>query len=115
VQAAPTVPANMQILDATMYNFQDCGETKKETLSSDDIQALCDIYPIARDPGICSRVGADGFVPPDDFGADSAVPPGGHGCCDASASARPDATLVLAGATIFLMMRRRRAAHLRSP
>jgi hypothetical protein len=33
---------------------------------------------------ICSRVGADGLIPPDDFGADSAVPSGGRGCCDAS-------------------------------
>ncbi|HEX8108802.1 MAG TPA: hypothetical protein VF516_13815 [Kofleriaceae bacterium] len=111
VAATPTLPASMQILDATMYPFQDCGETKKATLSSDDIQALCGIYPVARDPGICSRVGADGLVPPDDVGADSAVPSGGHGCCDASASARPDASLVLAGATFVLVMRRRRAAR----
>lgn len=111
VGSNPTLPANMRILDATMYNFQDCGETKKETLSSDDIQALCDIYPIAKDPGACSRVGADGLIPPDDLGADSAVPSGPGGCCDASASPRPDASLVLSGATICLLMRRRRAAR----
>jgi hypothetical protein len=55
---------------------------------------------------------ADGLIPPDDFGADSAAPSGGRGCCDTSASPRPDASLVLAGATIFLMMRRRRAARI---
>ena len=36
-----------------MYNFQDCGETKKETLSHDDIDAICAIYPKADDPGTC--------------------------------------------------------------
>jgi hypothetical protein len=105
-----TLPA--KILDATMYNFQDCSETKKETLSDDDIQAMCDIYPVARDPGTCQRVGADDPILSDDvFGGDSPAPSGGHGCCDASAGARPDTSLVLAGATIILLMRRRRSAR----
>jgi len=42
------------IADATMYNFQDCGETKKETLSDDDIKAICEIYPPGTDSGGCS-------------------------------------------------------------
>jgi hypothetical protein len=54
------------ILDATMYNYQDCGETKKETLTDDDIDAICAIYPLQKSPNTC--------VPP---------PPESSGCCDA--------------------------------
>lgn len=79
------------ILDATMYPFQDCGETKKETLSDDDIQAICDIYPAADAPGTCEPV---------HFG-------GGGGCCEAGA-APPAGALVLA-ASVILLARRRRA------
>ena len=86
VQANPTLPANMKILDATMYNFQDCGETKKETLSTDDIQAMCSIYPAAS-PLPCKGPGSSG------------------GCC--SASDRPEGALLMAG-TVVLLMRRRR-------
>ena len=39
-----------------MYNFQTSGETKKESLSDDDIQAICDIYPTSKDPGACEPV-----------------------------------------------------------
>jgi hypothetical protein len=53
------------ITNATMYNFQECGEVKKETLEADDIAAVCGIYPIATDPGTCEPVGDPG------------------GCCDA--------------------------------
>ena len=44
------------ITEATMYPFQDCGETKKETLEPDDIAAICTIYPTAKDPATCSPV-----------------------------------------------------------
>jgi hypothetical protein len=44
------------IVDATMYNYQDCGETKKETLEPDDIAGLCGIYPKADDPRTCEEV-----------------------------------------------------------
>ncbi len=54
-----------KILDATMYNFQDCDETKKETLSDDDITAICTIYPIAKDPHSCEPASVS------------------SGCCDA--------------------------------
>ena len=46
--------------DATMSNFQDCGEVKKETLSPDDINAICTIYPMAKDPGTCEPVASTG-------------------------------------------------------
>ena len=42
-----------RIVNATMYNFQDCDETKKEVLSPDDITAIGSIYPVAHDPGTC--------------------------------------------------------------
>jgi hypothetical protein len=86
VQAMPTVAANRAILDATMYNFQDCGETKKETLSDDEIQSMCAIYPIAS-PLPCK------------------APSTGGGCC--SASGRPEGAFLMTGAVVLLMRRRR--------
>jgi hypothetical protein len=44
------------ITEATMYNFQDCGETKKASLEADDIDGICTIYPLAADPGTCDPV-----------------------------------------------------------
>jgi hypothetical protein len=44
------------ITEATMYPFQDCGETKKETLEADDIAAICTIYPTTNDPHSCAPV-----------------------------------------------------------
>ncbi|MGN6105258.1 MAG: hypothetical protein ACTHU0_09160, partial [Kofleriaceae bacterium] len=79
------------IIEATMYNFQACGETKKESLTADDTGAICAIYPIADDPGTCGRVGED------------------TGCCSASR----DGTLPLGGGLAsalvgLLVLRRRR-------
>jgi len=103
-----------RILDATMYNFQTCGETTKESLSDDDIQGKCDIYPLGRDPGSCGRVGPDGLIdtpnPTDDvFGVDRTVVPTGGGCCGAAGSTRPEASILLTGLTIALVIRRRRS------
>jgi len=106
------VTIDPRIVEATMYNFQDCRETKKETLSDDDIQAVCDMYPIVRNPRTCNHAGGGGPVLGDDFfGGDSPGAAGGGGCCDTSAGARPDANMILAGATIALLMRRRRPAR----
>lgn len=92
VQAAPAVPGNMKILEATMYNYQDCGEIKKSSLSDDDINAICAIYPTAKDPGTCEPVGGTT----------------GGGCCSASRGAdRPIGALLLAGG-VALWVRRRR-------
>ncbi len=78
------------ITDATMYNFQECGETKKESLEADDIAGACNIYPAANDPGECSRVDAPG------------------GCCSTcGCSPNPAALALLAGALLFLIVRRR--------
>ena len=83
--AVPDCASNLpaKITEATMYNYQSPGETKKETLSDDDIQAMCDIYP--KD------------VAPKDSG----------GCCSASGG-RPDGALLLAGATLGLLFAGRR-------
>jgi len=40
--------------EATMYNFQECGETIKATPEADDVAGICAVYPIADDPGECS-------------------------------------------------------------
>jgi hypothetical protein len=91
VQATPTLPANMKILEATMFNFQECGETKKETLSDDDIQSMCSIYP-ASAPHSCQAVGSTG----------------GGGCCSASGRDRPELAFLLAGTTLLALRRRRK-------
>jgi len=83
-----------RILDATMYNFQDCGETKKEMLSPDEINAMCRIYPVSMDPKACDRPGATG-----------------GGCCSASGGDRPEVSLLLAGTTILLLRRRRKLSR----
>ncbi|HEU0029632.1 MAG TPA: hypothetical protein VFQ53_03290 [Kofleriaceae bacterium] len=76
------------ILEATMYNFQDCGETKKASLSPDEVSAICTVYPKAEDPGTCDPVGN-----------------GDTGCC--SASGRPTPVLLLAGLTAYILGRRK--------
>lgn len=44
------------ITDATMYPYQECKETSKATLSQDDIDAVCAVYPKSQDPGTCDPV-----------------------------------------------------------
>jgi uncharacterized protein (TIGR03382 family) len=87
-----SVAGNMSITEATMYNFQDCGETKKESLSADDIAAVCAIYPIANDPGTCEHVGESG------------------GCagCSSSGSGIPMGSVLGALGVGALVLRRRR-------
>lgn len=75
------------IINATMYNYQDCGETKKEQLSADDTGAICAIYPTSKDPNSCAPVTAAG------------------GCCDAGG--QPGAALL--GLVAFRRKVRRRA------
>jgi hypothetical protein len=81
------------ITEATMYNFQDCGEMKKESLSQDDTTAICTIYPAADDPGTCG--------PPKSTGG---------GCaCNTAGNLPIDSFWAFAGAGIvFLCVRRRR-------
>jgi hypothetical protein len=79
------------ITEATMYNFQDCGETKKASLSPDDINAVCTIYPIAEDPKSCDHV----------------PEPGGCGGCSSDSPAFPS-VLVSALTFAWLVGRRRK-------
>jgi hypothetical protein len=48
----------MSVTEATMFNFQQCEETKKKTLEDDDVQFVCDVYPPVLDTGDggCCRV-----------------------------------------------------------
>jgi hypothetical protein len=79
------------IIDATMYPFQNCGETSKEVLTPDDTDAICAIYPTAEDPGTCTPV--------DEHRG---------GCCDAGGA--PGPPLAVAATTMFLLVRRRRVS-----
>jgi MYXO-CTERM domain-containing protein len=83
--SSPMLPP--KITESTMYNFQDCGETKKETLESDDINAICTIYPTAMDPGSCEPVHVGG-------------------CC--SAGDGPAGPLALVGLTAIVLRRKTR-------
>lgn len=82
--------ATPAMMDATMFNYQDCGETDKSTLSADDVAGACAIYPIADDPGSCERVGDSG------------------GCCDASSGGGFPLGAGLASALVGLVLLRRR-------
>jgi hypothetical protein len=76
------------IVDATMYPFQQCGETSKATLSADEVSAVCTIYLSADDPGVCAL--------PD---------PLDDGCCSTGRRGPP---LPLAALTVLALRRRRR-------
>ena len=84
-----TATTDPTILNATMYPFQDCGETKKEALSSDDIAAICAIYPNAKNPNNCQQV----------------TPPGSG--CGCTTHGGAGGALVL-GAALSAVLRRRK-------
>jgi hypothetical protein len=54
---SPTLPDS--VIEATMYNYQECGETIKTTLESDDTEGFCAAYPLANDPQECKPVATD--------------------------------------------------------
>jgi hypothetical protein len=84
--------SNMAITGATMFNYQACGEVTKETLEQDDINAICAIYPTAKDPGTCEPVGDGG------------------GCCE-TGSRSAGSSLVMAMVVLTGFWRRRRRAR----
>ena len=88
VPSCATSMNNPAITEPTMYNFQDCGETKKETLEPDDINAICTIYPTAKDPNTCSAVSAPSA-----------------GCCSTGSGSTGPAVLAM---FVVLAARRRR-------
>ncbi len=82
-----------EILNATMYPFQNCGETIKETLEDDDINGICAIYPTAKDPHTCT----------------APVPATTGGCCSAGGSSS-DALALAAMTSALVLARRRRSS-----
>ncbi len=48
---SPTIDADLT--EATMYNFQSCGETKKASLEQGDVDGFCGIYPQGEHPSSC--------------------------------------------------------------
>ena len=82
--------ADPDVTEATMYNYQECGEVKKESLEQDDTDAICAVYPLADDPGSCD--------PPD----------GGGGTCGGCAARDTSGPVLLTVGLLLLVLRRRR-------
>jgi hypothetical protein len=91
---SPEAALSQEVRDATMYNFQVCGETKKATPEPDDIAGICAVYALANDPGTCSRVEVDD----------------GGGCwgCAATGDSAARGSIAL-GLIALVALRRRRA------
>lgn len=84
------------ITEATMYNFQGCGETKKASPEADDVAGVCTIYPLAADPGECRNPSLDT-----------------GGCCTMTVAGRergelPYGVIGLSTAVVALLWSRRR-------
>ncbi|MBX3156937.1 MAG: hypothetical protein KF773_13265 [Deltaproteobacteria bacterium] len=86
--------ADPKITEATMFPFQDEGETKKATVEADDVAGVCAIYPIAKDPGTCASAGSD------------------TGCCSAS-NGSTGAVAVYAGLGLVALGALRRKPRVR--
>ncbi len=80
-----------EILEATMYPEQVCGETKKASLAADDLAAMCAIYPSADDPGVCEA--------PDDTSG---------GCCSSGGGGGGTAAPLTIALALLIGGRRRR-------
>jgi hypothetical protein len=52
----PISSLSSEVINATMYNFQDPMETKKRTPEQDDLDGVCSNYPKAMDPAVCVPV-----------------------------------------------------------
>ncbi len=85
-----------EITEATMYNFQACGETKKASLEDDDIAGMCAIYSKDTHPTSCEPASIKA-----------------RGCCSVAGSESPHrgtGLLALLGLAALVMMRQRRFA-----
>jgi hypothetical protein len=84
------------VQETTMFASAIPGDTAKRTLAPDDVQAICDVYPIANDPMLCPAK--------DD-------PPSGTSC-RCSTSGRPGgaarAGSIFGALALLLSLRRRR-------
>jgi predicted Zn-dependent protease len=78
---------------ASMYAYAPQGETDKRTLSQDDIDGLCHVYPTGAGLPAC-----EGFVPPDDDG----------GCASASGREAGCGVSLLAFGLLAFVWRTRR-------
>jgi MYXO-CTERM domain-containing protein len=77
-----------EVLETTMFPSADAGDLGKRTLADDDRNALCEIYPVAADPNLCS--------------------PADQGCnCTAGGGPAPIAATA-AGLILLVGLRRRR-------
>lgn len=89
-RCAEMLPA--EVSEATMYNFQDCGETKKSTPEADDIAGMCFLYPSAQDPEECEAANV-----------------GGGGCCSVGDGGSPPAGTIALGLLVVVALLRRRS------
>lgn len=80
--------------EATMFAFQDCGETKKATVEADDVAGICAMYPASADPGECA---------PPTFGQ--------NGCCSTVRADSPTALGYLLLLALGLIPLRRRRSN----
>jgi len=85
-------------MDATMYDSAVFGETSKRTLSSDDEEAVCSLYPVGDSPTVCQEVEHLDLIVdnPDAPG----LPPANPGCSSTAASGRAAGT----GPTTLLLL-----------
>jgi MYXO-CTERM domain-containing protein len=84
------------ITQATMFPFEGPGETSKRSLSQDDIDGACSIYPVASDPKTCEGVNLQKSGCSLTGSGPGEEPPVGE-------------ALVLAAALVLLRLRRRRS------
>jgi MYXO-CTERM domain-containing protein len=91
--------ASADVLATTMFPSANPGDVDKRTLGPDDQQAVCEIYPAAEDPMVCSPPGS---MPPDE---------GCSSCAAAGAAAgttKSAAGLLALAVVVLLAMRARR-------
>jgi hypothetical protein len=79
--------ASPTLQETTMFNYQQCGEVKKQTLEADDIAAVCGIYPKANDPERCDPVGGE------------------PGCLECSGGGSPRGSLILSMLVGLVLLR----------
>jgi MYXO-CTERM domain-containing protein len=96
IPSCDSAPPDVQA--TTMFASAIPGDTQKRTLAPDDIQAICDIYPPAKDPMFCP---AKDEPPPDPGCGSSVAGPGAAGGLFAA----------LAALAALTLARRRRAAR----